>query len=289
MTYEELERTVLKARTGKDAPAASLFEIVAQGAGGGDEAEFVDAVARNLKRGRAIVAVVGDGIREDILPLAELLQSHAGHRFTFALVELAVYTTPEADVRLVVPSVLAQTTLIERGVVRIDSASGAITVDRPAAPALASGPGEGKGISIGVDEFFDVLGQREPALPDLLKAFLGKAEELGIFVDRQSGLNLKHEAPDGPPLNLGTIRKDGFVDTGPATWWGRKPYGQRYNETLAEAIGGRVGPMKDGAESALRTAAGKTPRLSDLLPRHEQTWLDAMQRYIKDSWGEREG
>lgn len=89
MRYSELESAVLKARSAAKMPEASLFEIVAAASEGVDEAEFFDALTRNLERGRAIVAVVGDGIREDIMPLASLLQSHAGHRFTFALVELA--------------------------------------------------------------------------------------------------------------------------------------------------------------------------------------------------------
>src|SRR3954451_22628376 len=86
LSYQELERAVLRARkvTGED--AKSLFELASVDSDL-DEAAFVDSVSRNLQRGRAIIAVVGDGIREDIMPLAELLQSHAGHRFTFVLIE----------------------------------------------------------------------------------------------------------------------------------------------------------------------------------------------------------
>ena len=51
---------------------------------------------------------------------------------------------------------------------------------------------------------------------------------------------------------------------------------------LAKAIGGSVKGQKDGAESSLRTAAGKMPRISDLLPEHEQAWLEAAQQYVKD-------
>jgi hypothetical protein len=117
----------------------------------------------------------------------------------------------------------------------------------------------------------------------VLKAFLAKADELGINAELKGGLNLKHASPTGQPLNLGTIRKDGYLDTSPATWWGRRrPWGQTYNETLAACIGGTFNEMKGGEESALRTAAGKTPKLSDLLPLHEQAWLDAMERYIRD-------
>ncbi|HEX5320872.1 MAG TPA: hypothetical protein VFW46_17060, partial [Stellaceae bacterium] len=90
LSFDELESAVIRARKVAGENPKSLFELISIDSDL-DEASFVDAVSRNLQRGRAIIAVVGDGIREDIMPLAELLQSHAGHRFTFALVELAVY------------------------------------------------------------------------------------------------------------------------------------------------------------------------------------------------------
>lgn len=62
------------------------------------ESEFIDAVSWNLRRGGAVVAVVGDGIREDMLGLAELLQTHAGLRFVFALVEGHLVVRPPPSV-----------------------------------------------------------------------------------------------------------------------------------------------------------------------------------------------
>ncbi len=106
MGYSELESAVLSARAVGKMPGAFLLEIVTGDSGEIDGSEFIDAVSRNLERGRAVIAEVGDGIREDIIPLANLVQSHAGHRFTFALVELAVYETPATGVRMVAPSVL---------------------------------------------------------------------------------------------------------------------------------------------------------------------------------------
>jgi hypothetical protein len=150
MSYSELESAVLKARHAGKELAESLVKIVAGDSEGFDEAEFVDAMQRNLERGRAVIAVVGDGIREDIISLTDLVQSHAGHRFTFALVELAVYETPVTGVRLMVPSVLAQAKLIERGVVSIagDVPAGLrVTVEPVPLPVKAS---SGRRMSIGV-------------------------------------------------------------------------------------------------------------------------------------------
>jgi hypothetical protein len=282
MSYQEFEAAAIKARGADDRSANSLVEIVANHAEDLDEAEFIDAVTRNLRRGRAVIAVVGDGIREDILPLTELLQTHAGHRFTFALVELAVYDAPINGVRLVVPSVLAQTTLIERGVVHINEESGRLSIGAPIASVSLPAATPRRAVSIGEDEFYEILGQRDPTWPTLLRDFLGKAEKLGLYAERQAGLNLKHASPEGQPLNLGTISKDGFVETSPSTWWGRTDVGRKYNQTLAGAIAGSVGDIKQGTESALRTAAGRMPRLSDLLPAHGQAWLDAIQQYVRD-------
>lgn len=282
MTYSELEKAVLKARALDKRSEASLFEIVAADSSGIDSEEFVDAVSRNLTRGRAVIAVVGDGIREDIIPIANLVQSHAGHRFTFALVELAVYETPATGVQLLVPSVLAQTTLIERGVVRIegDGRTGIRVIVEP----TVSPPGDSlpdKGISLGEDEYFELLGRRNPRFPELLKSFLVKAQPLGIYADMQGSLNLKHSSPAGAALNMGYIEKSGIVVTEPSAWFGRKSQGLSYSETLAKLIGGNVFEAKNG-DAGLRTAASKMPRLSDLLPQHEQAWLDAMEQYVRE-------
>jgi len=61
------------------------------------------------------------------------------------------------------------------------------------------------------DEFFEVLGQKYPGLPDALKSFLAKAEAFGVYADFQGGLNLKHAAKTGRPLNMGTIHKGGIL------------------------------------------------------------------------------
>src|SRR5689334_24727690 len=80
MDYESFERTALKARQAEPDPCKSIYELVRRHDPSAGEAELVEALSRNLARGRAVIAVVGDGIRDGIAPLAELLQSHAGHR-----------------------------------------------------------------------------------------------------------------------------------------------------------------------------------------------------------------
>lgn len=81
-----------------------------------DEANFNDALTLNLRRGRFLLIIVGDGIREGVEAIAEYLQGHAGLHFTLGLVELPLYDLPDGS-RLVAPRVLTQTLLINREVV----------------------------------------------------------------------------------------------------------------------------------------------------------------------------
>ena len=83
-----------------------------------DEQQFNDALTANLRRGRFLLLIVGDGIREGVEAIAEYLQLHAGLHFSLGLVELPVYVMPNGD-RLVAPRVLARTAVVTRNVVAV--------------------------------------------------------------------------------------------------------------------------------------------------------------------------
>ncbi len=83
-----------------------------------DEMAFNDALTHNLRRGRFLLLIVGDGIREGVEAIAEYLQTHAGLHFSLGLVELPIYVLADEQ-RLVVPRVLARTELIQRQVVAV--------------------------------------------------------------------------------------------------------------------------------------------------------------------------
>jgi hypothetical protein len=81
-----------------------------------DEQRFHDALTANLRRGRFLLLIVGDGIREGVEAIAEYLQRRAGLHFSLGLVEMPIYNMPNGD-RLVAPRVLARTVLVTRNVV----------------------------------------------------------------------------------------------------------------------------------------------------------------------------
>jgi len=114
-------------RKGQGMAGATLYSLVANWSDAPDEAAFIDAVARNLARGRVLVMVLGDGIRSEAEALAGLLQSHAGAHFTFALVKLALWRNPVTSDLVSLPGTLAQTAMITRGVVTIENGAAVIS------------------------------------------------------------------------------------------------------------------------------------------------------------------
>ncbi len=129
---------------------------------------------------------------------------------------------------------------------------------------------------ISEDQYYQRLWAAKPATVKPLQAFLVKAEALGVRPEFLDGLNLRYRNPAGGALNLGAINTSGGVDTlffADQSRW-------RYNEALALGIGGTVKEARNRA-SYVKTAAGKRPTLADLLPQHEQMWLDAMSAFIE--------
>lgn len=141
-SYEDLQREVSRA-TGRGGNA--LYELVAAQEGALSEARFVDQVSRNLAAGRFLLLVAGDGITEGTRRIGEYLIAQPGLAFDFALVEMAQYAwTDAAGIQhtAVQPRLLAQTTVIERAVIRNE----ALVIiedlgEEPAVPASDEGRG----------------------------------------------------------------------------------------------------------------------------------------------------
>lgn len=112
-TVSDLQREVSKATGG--GPTA-LLDMIRAAEPAVDEVQFNDNLTANLRRGRFLLLLVGDGIRERVEAIAEYLQGHAGLHFSLGLVELAIYNLPDGA-RLVAPRVLAHTHVITRTVV----------------------------------------------------------------------------------------------------------------------------------------------------------------------------
>lgn len=121
-TYDDLQRAA-SARI-YDGPK-SLFQRVAGGTPGDPaEADFIDAVSHNLRTGRFLLVIVGDGIREGVEAIGEYLNDSVGLDFSFGLVELPVFTLPNGQGAVVTPRLLARTAVIGRYVVSLPETGG---------------------------------------------------------------------------------------------------------------------------------------------------------------------
>ncbi|WP_371397208.1 DUF4268 domain-containing protein [Fretibacter rubidus] len=121
-SYEDLQREVSR-KLGQGGNA--LYEIVRKKNPDLDEARFVDDVSKTLKHGRFLLLICGDGIREGTANIASFLDRNTTLDFTFGLVEIAIYGSPNNE-RLVVPNVIAKTQTLHRTVIKLPDG---LTVD----------------------------------------------------------------------------------------------------------------------------------------------------------------
>ena len=109
--YSKFESECLKARKQEE---KSLFEIFQQDDSDIEEVDFIDNVQKNLKRGRFLLLIIGDGIRENMEEMVKYIRRSENIHFTLGLIELPVFKKIEEDEYLVTPRILAKTKEIER-------------------------------------------------------------------------------------------------------------------------------------------------------------------------------
>jgi len=269
MSYSAFEAAVVR---GDHAPAR-LYDLVADRGDALEEADFIDAVSRNLARGRMVVIVLGDGIRTETEALSELLQSHAGAHFTFALVEIGTWRNGAGEI-LAVPSTLAKTVMIERGIVRIES--GGIQVEPVPAEEQA------RPQSITMQDFWEAMAARNPDLPRSIRSFLDALEPLGIYPDLKASLNIKADLPERTkPVNFGYITKSGQFWTNPAAWNVPDHIWKPYFEAVASFVGGTV--INEPANKYVALAGSRSaPRIEQLLPAHQNAWTAAIAKMLRE-------
>lgn len=243
-SYEDLD-TAIRKSLGTDGQVLdrSLIQLVSDALGDGgdiDEIAFIDAVQRNLRMGRMLLLVVGDGIREDVESLADYLQMHAGFHFTLGLIEVAIFSVPAGGV-IVQPRVLGRTLNIERAVVRLIGDG----IAAEPVTEVSAATSDARSMTLTEELFFEKLAQASPDTSRALNAFLKQAEPYGVFLSPASkSASLKWESPHGSIFNLGGIDFNGRLQTYSVSWTphsiGQLQLGHQYLERLAEIADGTV-------------------------------------------------
>ncbi len=208
MSYEELDAAVRKA---DGAYGRTMFEI-ADGPETLEEPDFIDALINRLKTGRIVVIVAGDGIRGELEKLVEQLQTHAGFRFTFALVELALFHAHD-ERWLVVPRTLAKTYRIERGVIRLEGDGVSASFEPAPAPRASSSTRRVSPAAktISSDNFFEAMRSKDADLPRQINEMLSKVETYGVYPEFSKSLLIRMALPNGDVAKLGFVEGSGTV------------------------------------------------------------------------------
>jgi hypothetical protein len=116
-TYNDLNREARKWHKNQNFDLAK-YVCEKSGAITFDEATFCDRVSLNLERGRILLLIIGDRIREGVEAIGEYIQGTPGSHFTFGLVEMALYEL-EAQQRIVQSRILAKTTILGRSLIEL--------------------------------------------------------------------------------------------------------------------------------------------------------------------------
>lgn len=213
MNYEEFERAILKNKSVSASGSSSLYEL-ADHPEQLDEAAFVDAINRNLTQGRALVLVIGDGIRSETQQLMSVLEDYGSLQFTFALIELAVFTRNDRrDEYLICPRVLAKTEMLRRTVFDTGSRPLASEGASVSEPRKATSKPTKELQSISSEQFWEAMSSLDSSLPSKLQSFLASVEELGITPEFKRSLILRWTTPEGQSVNLGYIERNGKIWT----------------------------------------------------------------------------
>ncbi|MBL8908864.1 MAG: hypothetical protein JNM20_19495 [Rhizobiales bacterium] len=277
LDYEGLERAVLDARAGEGDAAKSLYEIFASLDEAPGESQFVDAINLNLRRGRALILVVGDGIRTETERLVDLFQSHGTAHFTFALVELALYSLDETGRLLICPRTLAKTEIIGRTTIELEGLSGKTRPLSKAIGTIAPPSSSTRAPSITAEQFFESVAKIDPRAPEEIEKLQEEFEKLGVFEEYATRLMFKWDSPLDKTYNIGSIRPDGRVPTRAVNWFAPTDLSHTYIEELAAAWGMQVNRnhLRDWFVAG---PDGKTVTLAAILGKLE-LWPAVLERF----------
>ena len=281
LDYIELEAAVMKADFDEAERPERLYSLV-DGADSPPEGVFADHVTRNLRDGRIVVLIVGDEIRPEADELVAGLQAHANFHFTFALVEMPVYSRSHADSAdefIVMPRTLVKTVTVPRFTIRTEGGSTTVS-DAGTDEREAGRPSRRSTISS--EEFFEAMKQRSTAIPDKLKQFLDEVAAIDVRAEYLASLNLKWDQPEGKPVNLGVIRPSGEVGTRASYWRVDLDLADDYNLHLARLFGGEVRTgrqKKNGAQERWVARPDGTPFCIEDIADRLSDWRSVMEDF----------
>jgi len=270
--YEQFEKACLRAK--KDPYKKSLYDIVNENGNNElDEASFVDAVQRNLQRGRFVLLVIGDGIRESMEGLSDFIQRYGNLNFTLSLVELPIYKIPSTGQIIITPRIIAKTKEIERIIYQISDEKRSVVEEA-----------ESKTITEKV--FFEQLEKNiGKQTSDSVQRFIKRlGDELDVYpvVGRGKKLSLNLKSND-ETYNFASLQETGevmfFGIVNKTSELGHPEIGREYLEKLAAIVGGYLDDSVSTFSWGVRQANRKYFNVKTYL-KHEDEWITLIRETI---------
>lgn len=207
-TYEQLSQAVDETTESKK---DLLVEAARSSVTSFDEQRFHDGLSQNLRHGRFLLLIIGDGIREDVDDMAEFLSRQPNLGFTLRLIEMAMYRLAKETTKaiLVQPQIIARTREIVRAIVKVEGSN--VVVDTPPEPVKeAIGGGRFK---IAPEQFYQLLADEvPPSVVDFVKWMVEHAPDHRLKVQwMQAGPVFKFFHETGDFFTLFQFTKDGWL------------------------------------------------------------------------------
>ena len=202
-TYSKLNESVKKSSQSYNQNSKGIIDLIKDFEELEEIEEFkiIDNIERNLKRGRFLLLIVGDGIRESVEEMIDFLSNSPQIQFTLGLVELQVYKNPKLENDLIViPNLITRTREITRAIIKIENnnSNNIVTLETDFKEETKT-KSQTIRTTIAEDDFFEQLKQNTDfETTEFAKKILFDAKENGHFVDwNQSTFVVKHIDPNG--------------------------------------------------------------------------------------------
>lgn len=274
-SFEDLDKAVQSMQP----EARGIVETVRQHEPELDEPVFIDNVTRGLKRGRFLLIVAGNGVREGVEELAGYLQRTPSLHFSLAMVELALYRLEPDQEWLVLlqPRTIARTVEIERAIVTVKAPEG-IEVE-VAVPSEGVASERRVRRKLSEETFYEELAESTSSqTAEAVRDLCVELEKIGLVpVWGSSSLSMRLPDPDesGDMITIVVIRTWGKFFLGwfdrPARKYGREPV-TRYRDAVLELTGAELASGWDGT---------REHPVEDLAARQDD-FVSIVRRFIED-------
>ncbi len=258
-SFEDLDTAVRQAIQPEAMAGKGIIELLEAEDQLLDESQLIDTVTRNLQRGRLLLLIVGDGIRERVEAISSYLQDTPGLHFSLALLELALYELePEQEWPLLVqPRLVARTVELVRAVVTVQAAPELEVEVR--LPETEEKSAQKARRTLTENVFFEELASTKgQAVADQVAGLIDDLTEIGLVkVWRSSSVSLRLPDPrdTGHRFTVVVLETSGrgylgWLDRVYTTGGYDPQISKRYFEKVSEMTGAAIGgpTQDDGTE-----------------------------------------